>query len=134
MPGLTSPTTAPCATEMMGEAIRRWDATSTRVPPDMRLPSTQELSDGELFYIIEDGIRLTGMPAWGSSRLRGESWQLVHFIRSLPRLTSQDLIEMEQLNPRSAAEWHEFERDEQFLRGEGEQTPQVQHGEKHHVH
>lgn len=102
--------------------------------PDMRLPSTQELSDGELFYIIEDGIRLTGMPAWGAPGSEEESWQLVHFIRSLPRLTSQDLIEMEQLNPRSAAEWHEFERDEQLLRGEGEQTPQVQHGEKHHVH
>jgi mono/diheme cytochrome c family protein len=34
--------------------------------PDMRLPATQSLSDGELFYIIENGIRLTGMPAWGA--------------------------------------------------------------------
>ena len=34
--------------------------------PDMRLPATQQLTDGELFYIIQNGIRLTGMPAWGT--------------------------------------------------------------------
>ena len=34
--------------------------------PDMRLPATQELTDGELFYIIENGVKLTGMPAWGT--------------------------------------------------------------------
>ena len=33
--------------------------------PDMRLPPTQRLSDGELFYIIQNGIRLSPMPAWG---------------------------------------------------------------------
>src|SRR2546425_1102456 len=32
--------------------------------PDMRLAATQSLSDGELFYIIEKGVRFTGMPAW----------------------------------------------------------------------
>jgi mono/diheme cytochrome c family protein len=34
--------------------------------PDMRLAATQELSDGELFYVIENGIRFTGMPAWST--------------------------------------------------------------------
>lgn len=34
--------------------------------PDMRAARTQQLSDGELFSIIEHGIRLTGMPAWGT--------------------------------------------------------------------
>lgn len=33
--------------------------------PDMRLPATQNLTDGELYYIIVNGVRLTGMPAWG---------------------------------------------------------------------
>ena len=35
--------------------------------PDMRRPETQQLTDGELFYIIQNGVRLTGMPAWGGS-------------------------------------------------------------------
>lgn len=34
--------------------------------PDMRAADTQTLTDGELFYIVQNGIRLTGMPAWGS--------------------------------------------------------------------
>src|SRR5713226_8920723 len=32
--------------------------------PDMKEAATQSLSDGELFYAIRNGIRLTGMPAW----------------------------------------------------------------------
>ena len=59
--------------------------------PDMRAAPTQELSDGELFSIIENGVRLTGMPAWGTGTPEGEraSWALVHFIRRLPKLTEK---------------------------------------------
>ena len=44
--------------------------------PDTRAARTQQLSDGELFSIIEHGIRLTGMPAWGTGTPEGErgSW------------------------------------------------------------
>jgi len=50
--------------------------------PDMRKSATQNLSDGELFYIIQNGIRLTGMPAWGSDHDAQDSWKLVRFIRT----------------------------------------------------
>jgi mono/diheme cytochrome c family protein len=71
--------------------------------PDMQAADTQTLSDGELFYIIENGVRLTGMPAWGGSGSHDDeaSWQLVHFIRHLPELTPAELAEMAELNPRS---------------------------------
>jgi mono/diheme cytochrome c family protein len=87
--------------------------------PDMRLPRTQNLSDGELFYIIENGVMLTGMPGWSAGTPEGEqsSWQLVHFIRRLSTLTPEDLQEMERLNPRSRAEIEEEIRIEQFLEG-----------------
>jgi mono/diheme cytochrome c family protein len=92
--------------------------------PDMRLPRTQELSDGELFYIIENGVMLTGMPGWSTGTPEGErsSWQLVHFIRRLSSLTPEDLREMERLNPRSRAEIEEEIAIEQFLDG-GEPAP-----------
>lgn len=87
--------------------------------PDMRLPRTQELSDGELFYLIENGVMLTGMPGWSTATPEGEksSWQLVHFIRRLSSLTPEDLREMERLNPRSRAEIEEEIAIEQFLEG-----------------
>jgi mono/diheme cytochrome c family protein len=54
-------------------------------PPDMRLTDTQQLTDGELFYVIEHGVRFTGMPAFGTGTAEGEeeSWHLVNFLRRL---------------------------------------------------
>jgi mono/diheme cytochrome c family protein len=86
--------------------------------PDMREAGTQQRSDGELFYIIENGIRLSGMPGWGGSDGGEDSWHLVHFIRHLPKLSQTEIQEMEKLNPKTEAERQEELRDEQFLRGE----------------
>jgi len=87
--------------------------------PDMRLPATQNLSDAELFYIIENGVRLTGMPAWSTGTKQGEtsSWHLVHFIRHLPKLSEEELALMEELNPRTPAELRQREDEKKFLLG-----------------
>jgi mono/diheme cytochrome c family protein len=88
--------------------------------PDMTKADTQSLTDGEIFYVIRNGIRLTGMPAWGDGTPAedGETWQLVHFIRSLPRLTPEEIEEMRALNPRTRQEWEEEEAARRFLEGE----------------
>jgi mono/diheme cytochrome c family protein len=84
--------------------------------PDMTLPATQDLTDGELYYIIENGVRFTGMPAWGKGGTNDEdTWQLVLLIRHLPRMTREDLLDMGDYNPRSPAEIQEEEKEEQFL-------------------
>ncbi len=86
--------------------------------PDMRLTATQRLSDGELYWIIENGVRLTGMPAWGAGGDRDmDSWKLVHFVRRLKDLTPSDLEEMKALNPKTDAEREEEREDERFLAG-----------------
>jgi mono/diheme cytochrome c family protein len=87
--------------------------------PDMRLPRTQQLSDGELFYFIENGIMLTGMPGWSTGTPEGEraSWQLVHFIRRMPSLTAEDLAEMEKFNPVSRQQIEDERAVEDFLKG-----------------
>ena len=86
--------------------------------PDMRSQLTQSKTDGELFYIIENGIRLTGMPAWGSEGVHSEeSWRLVAFIRHLPKLTPEEVKEMEAMNPRSPHEAMEEKEEDEFLNG-----------------
>lgn len=85
--------------------------------PDMRRPTTQDLSDGELFYVIESGVRLTGMPAWGGPGSAEGSWHLVHFIRHLPALTAEEKAAMERLNPKSPDEWRAQQDEDDFLRG-----------------
>jgi mono/diheme cytochrome c family protein len=87
--------------------------------PDLRRAETQQLSDGELFYIIENGVRMTGMPGWGDGSEHGkqETWHLVAFIRHLPRLTREEKLEMERMNPKSMAKWREMQEEEEFLEG-----------------
>jgi mono/diheme cytochrome c family protein len=87
--------------------------------PDMRGAQTQDKTDGELYWIIENGIRLTGMPAWGKGGDNDlDSWKLVHFVRHLKELSSEQLKEMAALNPKSPAELEEEKADERFLAGE----------------
>jgi mono/diheme cytochrome c family protein len=99
--------------------------------PDMRQAETQNLTDGELFYIIQNGIRLSGMPSWGSGKSRDEedSWKLVRLIRHLPKLTAEEEREMQDMNPKSREELKEEQEERDFLNGV-QSHEQKQH--KHH--
>ena len=57
-------------------------------PPAMDLSSShvQHWSDAELFWIIQNGVRLTGMPAWHTSISDDDTWKLARFIHNLPRV------------------------------------------------
>ncbi|WP_291272303.1 c-type cytochrome [Geothrix sp.] len=87
--------------------------------PDMTTSVTQNLSDGELFSIIKNGVRLTGMPAWGASSHAedDQTWKLVHFIRHLPRTTADELDHMRSMNPTSPMKQRETKAEDDFLNG-----------------
>ena len=94
----------------------------------MRLAATQQLTDGELYWIIENGIRLTGMPAWGAGGPDdADSWKLVHFIRHIEHLTPEDLKAMAAANPKSPSELEEEKEDDRFLAGEDVVPPPPHH-------
>lgn len=98
--------------------------------PDMRLGDTQNRTDGELYYTIKNGIRLTGMPAWGEAGDADEdSWKLVYFIRHLATLTPEEQKEMESMNPKGPDEKMEDQQEEDFLKGSD--TPQPKPKAKH---
>jgi mono/diheme cytochrome c family protein len=100
-------------------------------PPDLRLAGTQGKSDGELYYTIENGVRLSGMPAFGkrSDRDDEDTWKLVAFIRHLPHLTPEEEKDMENNNPKSDVERQEEQEEEQFLNGG---SPSEHEKEHHH--
>jgi mono/diheme cytochrome c family protein len=102
-------------------------------PPDMRLTPTQQLSDGELFYIIENGVKLTGMPAFGdgTGESTAESWALVHFVRRLPQLTPNQVQRMATMNPRTNGEWRQMEEERAFLEGRTSAPPIAPARHKH---
>jgi len=99
-------------------------------PPDLRRPQTQNLTDGEIFWVIENGVRFTGMPAFGGAHGSEEdSWKLVRFIRHLPQLTAEERLEMERYNPKSPADRQEEQEENDFLQGH---PMQQKHPETHH--
>ena len=63
-------------------------------PPDLRASDTQSLTDGEIQYVIENGVRLTGMPAWNQLP-EIERWKLVGYVRALAKPSANALAQEE---------------------------------------
>jgi mono/diheme cytochrome c family protein len=59
--------------------------------PDLADARIQSLSDGALFYIIQNGVRWTGMPAWKHEHSPEETWRLVAFVRRMPSFTPEEI-------------------------------------------
>lgn len=52
-------------------------------PADLTSKQVQSYSDQELFWIIQNGIRFTGMPAFGKVESPDHIWDLVNYVRTL---------------------------------------------------
>jgi mono/diheme cytochrome c family protein len=101
-------------------------------PPDLRAEQTQKLSDGDVFWIIQNGVRLTGMPAFGGAGSEHDhdvedSWKLVRFIRHLPALTPAEKLEMEKYNPKGPDDRQEEQEENDFLNGAKPPSKSEQH-------
>jgi mono/diheme cytochrome c family protein len=101
--------------------------------PDLRLPDIQKMSDGEIFWVIHNGIRFTAMPAWGESDPAEDkdSWKLVHFIRHLPQLTPEELDRMKALNPKTKHDLEEEAAFGEFLQGNDAAAAKTDRGHHH---
>jgi mono/diheme cytochrome c family protein len=62
--------------------------------PDLTLGRVQKRTDGEIFWIVQNGIRMTGMPAFGTTHKDEEIWKIVAFVRRLPALSPDDEKEL----------------------------------------
>ncbi|MBI3807808.1 MAG: c-type cytochrome [Nitrospirae bacterium] len=101
--------------------------------PDLRLADTQSMSDGEIFWVIHNGIRFTAMPAWGEGDPAEDkdSWKLVHFIRHLPKLTPEELNQMKALNRKTKKDLEEEAAHGQFLQGNDAAAARTDSGHHH---
>ena len=59
-------------------------------PPEYKSKNVQRWSDAELYWIIENGIKMTGMPAFGPTHSKDELWGIVAFVRHLPNLIPKE--------------------------------------------
>jgi mono/diheme cytochrome c family protein len=58
--------------------------------PDLTLPSVQRMRDGELYWVVSNGIRMTGMPAFSPTHKPDEIWKMVAFVRHMPEITREE--------------------------------------------
>jgi mono/diheme cytochrome c family protein len=69
-------------------------------PPELGRGS--DLSPAEQFWVLKHGIKMTGMPAWGSTHEDNLLWDIVAFVRKLPTLSPEQY----QALVKSSAEGH----------------------------
>jgi predicted CXXCH cytochrome family protein len=72
-------------------------------PPDLRLADVQDMTDGEIFYHVRNGIRHTGMPGWGLPDTR--IWQIVAYLRNPPKTAALDPKSPPAIMPSKAAKY-----------------------------
>ena len=61
-------------------------------PPDLAV-TAKTYSDGELFWILKHGIKMTGMPSWADHG-DDELWATVAFVRKLPSMTQEEYTKL----------------------------------------
>ncbi len=55
-------------------------------PPKLQ-EAAADWTPAELFWVIKNGIKMTGMPAWGATHSDEKIWQLVAFVKTLSKMT-----------------------------------------------
>lgn len=58
--------------------------------PQLQSKGTQSMTDGQLFWTIKNGVRMTGMPAFAPTHTDEQIWKIVAFVRHLPHLTASE--------------------------------------------
>ncbi|MEO9133208.1 MAG: cytochrome c [Sphingomonas sp.] len=81
-----------------GVARAAWVKGLEPTPPFL-LDSGQRLSPAQLDYILEDGIKMTAMPAWGETRSKDQVWNLVAFLKALPGISPAQFAQLQREFP-----------------------------------
>ena len=64
--------------------------------PPYLLDVTRQMSPAQLYWVLSNGVKMTGMPAWGPSRSPEQLWNLVAFLEAQPYLPSRAYLRIRQ--------------------------------------
>lgn len=71
-------------------------------PPDLK-EKVPEWTKEQLFHIVQDGVRFTGMPAWPAPHREDEVWAMVAFLEQVPQMNAETYRQLAGLSAPSAA-------------------------------
>jgi len=72
----------------LGPGIERSELSQGIYPSAPELASGDDLSPSEQFWVIKHGLKFTAMPAWGKTHDDELIWDLVAFIRQMPKMSA----------------------------------------------
>jgi mono/diheme cytochrome c family protein len=75
-------------------------------PPMLDMDDVQRMSDGQLFWVISNGVRATGMPAFSPTHSPDEIWKIVAFVRHLPKLSDAEVASLKKGREEEQEEHH----------------------------
>lgn len=88
--------------------------------PMLTASGIQGMTDGELFWVVSNGIGMTGMPAFSPTHDENELWHIVAFVRHLPKLSDEERSVLAAGQPEESEHHHEGTEDSH------------EHNEEHH--
>jgi mono/diheme cytochrome c family protein len=74
-------------------------------PPNLA-ETAQRWNDSQLFWIVKNGIKMTGMPAFAPTHADNTIWNIVGFVRQLTRLTAEEYSGLEEHSTETHDEHH----------------------------
>ena len=85
---------AHCAVCHGGPGVPKGDIGKGLYPAAPNLAHTsQHLSDAEMFWVIKNGLKMTGMPSW-ADHSDEEIWATVAFLKKLPGMTPEEYAKL----------------------------------------
>jgi mono/diheme cytochrome c family protein len=80
-------------------------------PPNL-VQSTRDMSPGEVYWVVKNGIKMTGMPAFGPTHRESDLWAITAFVKQLPTMTAPQYQAMAQAAGAAGEHHHESEEHE----------------------
>lgn len=78
-----------CSQCHLGPGVAPTEISQGLYPPAPKLAENQELDAKGQFWVIKHGIKLTAMPAWGKTHDDALIWDMVAFVRGLPKMSAE---------------------------------------------
>ena len=78
-----------CSSCHLAPGMKRTEISQGLYPRAPELRRQTDLTPGEQFWIVKHGMKMTGMPAWGVTHQDELLWDVVAFVRKLPKLTPE---------------------------------------------
>ena len=91
-------------------------------PPKLQ-EAVEEWKPAELFWVIKNGVKMTGMPAWGPTHSDQKIWAMVAFLEKLPHMSAAQYKEMDRMAGQDDDDEHHHDDDGDHHHGDDESEP-----------